>query len=649
MPKIVELNDISEYPPIPLEKDENGLYPYPTMRCGVIPYCYRKGHPIIWGGVKSDRIGPTTIALPAGIQDVLIIKDGRRFVLEVGKPFPGSESEILEYDFLQIFVGKFFRDQTYQDIITCLVSNKFEIYVENPLVTALHETHEEHGVYLQKNEGRDHYLLNTLRELPIQRLSGQRGADAECFWIASLNNTDGIVLKDTKKIENKIRRNFGREFYEQGCWGTLSEFKDALVEARKFSPLPSQEGSLIKMSIHPELIMPHDLKTLLGGKPSYALLNGKVYYIDEYLEWNEIPIIKVDKAKLEAIFPSVFGEVQEASPEQLVKLASLAQKMALITGVLEAYEETIEFLERIELLITADFKKSAFPLGLARFFSRPSIKEILTIKTALRNISHDTWLVLDLDNTVMEPMLEVGSDQWFTSLRDYAVKISLDSKEAMQLVLSIYAAVQVHIRTKAVESEIVKIIKALQDIGIPVFALTARNIATKQATIRQLNAIGIDFSRRNSIKIDDPSYEKGIIFCNARNKGEVWEQFIKKCPTLPTDVVMLDDNKRHLERMLKAMKMLKINFTGLRYGFLDEKVSAFDMRPATHQLAYLAKYLPKDVQDAIASLQLIPYDFDSVSAASRFSNSFFSGSDDMSLLSGSHISFESNMVCFPTQ
>lgn len=40
MPKIVELNDISEYTPIRLEKDDNGLYPYPAMRCGVLPLHY---------------------------------------------------------------------------------------------------------------------------------------------------------------------------------------------------------------------------------------------------------------------------------------------------------------------------------------------------------------------------------------------------------------------------------------------------------------------------------------------------------------------------------------------------------------------------------------------------------------------------------
>lgn len=295
MTKIVTLGDISEYLPIRLEKGSNGLYPFPVMRCGVLTY-YQMDHQIIWGCVKSNRVGPTTISPPAGIQDIIIMKDGYSFTLEVGKPLRD-----LKYDFLNMFIGVLFRDQAYQDILNCLVANKFEIYVENPLVTAIHETREEHGVDLRKNEGRDYYLLNTLVQLPIQTLSGKRGASAQSFWVASLNNLDDIVLSYTTKIENKIRRNFGREFYEQGCWGTLPEFKNALLEERKLSSL-------------------------------------------------------------------------------------MPQQTDLVTGVLEAYDETIELLERLELLIKADFKKTVFPLGEYSFFPKPHKKNEREAQDAIESL-----------------------------------------------------------------------------------------------------------------------------------------------------------------------------------------------------------------------------------------------------------------------
>ncbi len=62
------------------------------MRCGVLPYCLDKDNQIIWGCVESNRVGPVTIAPAAGIQDIFAIRDGQRFVLEVGKPFPDLNS-----------------------------------------------------------------------------------------------------------------------------------------------------------------------------------------------------------------------------------------------------------------------------------------------------------------------------------------------------------------------------------------------------------------------------------------------------------------------------------------------------------------------------------------------------------------------------
>lgn len=130
-------------------------------------------------------------------------------------------------EFLNPYIGKFFRDQPYQDIIACLLANKFNVYVENPLETAFHETQEEHGIDL-RNEGRDRHLLNTLIELPVRKLSGKQGATAQYTCIAFLKNADNVSLNNTSKIENKIRRNLDRSFYEKGCWGTLASFKMTL-------------------------------------------------------------------------------------------------------------------------------------------------------------------------------------------------------------------------------------------------------------------------------------------------------------------------------------------------------------------------------------------------------------------------------------
>src|SRR5579872_2364098 len=88
-----------------------------------------------------------------------------------------------------------------------------------------------------------------------------------------------------------------------------------------------------------------------------------------------------------------------------------------------------------------------------------SIRDVLNLTT------FGTWVVLDLDNTVIESLFELGSDQWFSKLIAYACeKKSENTPSAVEQVIELYTAVQHHLRMKAVEPEVAKLIRALQDI-----------------------------------------------------------------------------------------------------------------------------------------------------------------------------------------
>ena len=251
------------------------------------------------------------------------------------------------------------------------------------------------------------------------------------------------------------------------------------------------------------------------------------------------------------------------------------------------------------------------------------IEEINAVNDALKRVSYNTWLVLDLDNTVMESSLELGGDQWFTSLLDHANLSEPDKKLAFLSVIAIYHAVQAYIRAKAVEPEIVTIVKALQHIGIPVLGLTARDYSIRHSTIRQLDDIGIDFSINPIEQVDEAGYEHGIIFCSGGDKGVALKRFLEGCRLRPQHVVMLDDREKHLQHVKVAVEGLGITFDGLRYGFLDEKVSQFDKRTASHQLSHLKERLPPAVQDSIDRLRILPDDLPMRSIPSQFEHGFF--------------------------
>ena len=231
------------------------------------------------------------------------------------------------------------------------------------------------------------------------------------------------------------------------------------------------------------------------------------------------------------------------------------------------------------------------------------IVESKAIRDILKFIHFNTWLIVDLDNTLMHPLQirgmdeaegELGSDQWFEKLFKEAQAITCSQPSMIEKVLELYHEVQHHLNMQVVEENIGMIVDRLQNLGIPVIGLTARGEILKQTTMRQLKEIGIELDR--------------IIFCDGKNKGECAEKFLKGFPPnyLPGHIAMIDDKKKHLESVKKAVEKFKIKFDGIRYGYLDEKVEKVDMEKAHEQLAKLKSHLPFSTQIIIEELKLLP-------------------------------------------
>lgn len=248
---------------------------------------------------------------------------------------------------------------------------------------------------------------------------------------------------------------------------------------------------------------------------------------------------------------------------------------------------------------------------------KSQIRESKNISDILKLIENRTWLLLDLDMTIMTAD-GVGSDPWFEKLISHACQIIPDNVEAMLLVVAIYHSVQHHVRTQAVEPEIVSIIRDLQARGVTILGITARDGALINTTIRQLREIGVDLSinrdeNENRIALgNNPSnrsvYHQGIIYCCGHDKGQCLDVFLDKCEQLPAHILMADDKAKHLAHVRDVVVRRGINFEGLRYGHLDHQVKNFNMDHANDQLAHLFGILPVPTQKAITQLKIIPAD-----------------------------------------
>src|SRR4051812_33940238 len=99
--------------------------------------------------------------------------------------------------------------------------------------------------------------------------------------------------------------------------------------------------------------------------------------------------------------------------------------------------------------------------------AQAKIVEAKRINEILGYINSGTLVVFDLDNTVMEPVQMLGSDQWFDSL----VKL-FDGN--IERAVDVWQNVQRKTEMKTVEPGTPDLIRGLRSRGLHVLALTAR-------------------------------------------------------------------------------------------------------------------------------------------------------------------------------
>lgn len=259
--------------------------------------------------------------------------------------------------------------------------------------------------------------------------------------------------------------------------------------------------------------------------------------------------------------------------------------------------------------------------------SRKTI-EVKTLSEALKSqsITHDTWVVLDLDETVMTSML---GEAWFGAMFAHVKAIGKDPSAEIDNILTIYYNVQHYIRNEPVEKNIAPLIRALQDIGVTVIGLTARGFNLKRHTNRQLAHIDIDLSRGTILEDDEEHNYKGVIYCDGGNKGEILSSLLDKHH--PSNMIMLDDKLKHLETVGRTCESRGIQFTGFRYGHLDERTASMDMDESLRLMAHLWDLFPPEAHEAIRAIQLLPTELQGTKKFAARAEHFFDPSEPLTV------------------
>ena len=205
--------------------------------------------------------------------------------------------------------------------------------------------------------------------------------------------------------------------------------------------------------------------------------------------------------------------------------------------------------------------------------------EIASLETT---VTPHTFLILDIDNTLIEPVQTLGTDQWFYSQMLSYERQGYSKKEALDQTVKEWSAIQNLTRVQLVEPNAFEVIDRIQKNGITVIGLTARGLNLLYCTADQLNSVGIDLSR-NAPTQEEVFFQNGrgvlfsggILYCAGTHKGNALFKFLSLISHTPSTVLFIDDKISGLREVELACENHHIPFIGLRYSRTDHKVKNF--------------------------------------------------------------------------
>ncbi len=216
--------------------------------------------------------------------------------------------------------------------------------------------------------------------------------------------------------------------------------------------------------------------------------------------------------------------------------------------------------------------------------ARADVREIKSMAEIVPELTPETLLVLDIDNTLVEPVGNLGSDQWYY----YLVKaIARDNKDlgadaAEAKAGEVWSATLATVKAKPVEALTPALVREQQKRGLKVMALTARGAEDAAATFRQLKEIGVDLTltpvRKEGLATELKGlYSRGVFFVGeGPDKGKTLVAFLKKIGLRPAKIVFADDKPHHAKNVDAALAAAGIPSVSFRYGAADAKVRAFN-------------------------------------------------------------------------
>jgi phosphoglycolate phosphatase-like HAD superfamily hydrolase len=252
----------------------------------------------------------------------------------------------------------------------------------------------------------------------------------------------------------------------------------------------------------------------------------------------------------------------------------------------------------------ARMKNKTILIGLFLLFFIVSLRSEITTHESIAALAdyiakeqhdrNDIVVICDLDNTLIHPKTEVGSDQWIEhEAQMLAAAQGVSLAQAYQAILPLYYKIQHRIDLQLTEALIPELIADLKKDGITVIGLTARHNPIVDRTLEQLALLDIEFSDLVDRSMDIEAsyypalYKKGTIFCGNNNKGEVLFKFFALLGMSPKKLYFIDDKKHHLLTVEKIALERGIACVCIHYTGCADRVENFNSEQARIEMMLL--------------------------------------------------------------
>lgn len=222
--------------------------------------------------------------------------------------------------------------------------------------------------------------------------------------------------------------------------------------------------------------------------------------------------------------------------------------------------------------------------------ARPSVIESNKIEDVLVHADEKTLVLFDVDNTLIEPVEDVGNTAWFKYVFKKFLARGLTEEQAGMKIYALWTKLSDFYNYKLVEEKTSAVVKQLQEKKIKTMGLTARGFDIAAATTKHLASVDISFHpspiHNQEVSLDKfVGFSKGTLFSwVVGGKGASLLKFFERIKFEPEKILFIDDDPRYLDEVQRALGAKNIPFKGIRYGGADLQHERFNPARAEEEI-----------------------------------------------------------------